>query len=52
VLVGMRSAEEVERNLRLAAAPVPADLWAELVEQDLLRADTPLPGGALLEAVG
>ncbi|HEX8858182.1 MAG TPA: aldo/keto reductase [Actinomycetes bacterium] len=52
VLVGMRSAEEVERNLRLAAAPVPADLWAELVEQDLLRADAPVPGGALLEAVG
>jgi D-threo-aldose 1-dehydrogenase len=52
VLVGMRSAEEVQRNLRLATAPVPAGLWAELVEEGLLRADAPLPAGPLLETVG
>jgi D-threo-aldose 1-dehydrogenase len=52
VLVGMRSPEEVARNLRLAAAPVPAELWAELVDEGLLRPDAPVPSGALLEAVG
>jgi D-threo-aldose 1-dehydrogenase len=37
VAVGMRSPEQVERNLALHAAEVPEDLWADLADRGLLR---------------
>ena len=43
VLVGMRSPVEVAGNTTLAARPVPAALWEELVAEGLLRADVPVP---------
>ncbi len=43
VLVGMRSAAEVARNADLASRAVPAALWAELVDEGLLRSDAPTP---------
>lgn len=46
VLVGMRSAAEVARNLALAASPVPPGLWEELATEGLLRADAPVPEAA------
>jgi D-threo-aldose 1-dehydrogenase len=47
VLLGMRSPAEVSENLDLAARPVPAQLWQELVAAGLLRADAPAPRGPL-----
>jgi D-threo-aldose 1-dehydrogenase len=44
VLIGSRSAEEVQLNAELAAVPIPADLWAELKAEGLLREDAPVPG--------
>jgi D-threo-aldose 1-dehydrogenase len=48
VCVGARSAGQITRNLELASAPVPAELWAELQAEGLLRLDVPVPvaGGA------
>ncbi|MGI5239825.1 aldo/keto reductase [Dactylosporangium sp. CA-139066] len=43
VLVGAKSAEELERNLAAAARPIPAAFWAELVELGLVGADRALP---------
>ena len=43
VLNGARSAAELEQNVELAAFPIPADLWAELRDEGLLRADAPVP---------
>jgi aryl-alcohol dehydrogenase-like predicted oxidoreductase len=37
VTLGMRSREQVERNARLHADPVPEALWAELRDQGLIR---------------
>jgi len=34
---------EVARNVALIAAPIPADLWAELKHEGLLRHDAPTP---------
>lgn len=45
VVVGMRSAAEVSENLALAARPVPAALWQDLVAEGLLRPDAPVPPG-------
>jgi D-threo-aldose 1-dehydrogenase len=44
VAVGMRSAGQVRRNVELFERPVPAELWAELKAEGLLRADAPVPG--------
>ncbi|WP_407938111.1 aldo/keto reductase [Motilibacter rhizosphaerae] len=41
VTLGMRTPAEVEGNLARAAAPVPAELWAELEERGLLRSWAP-----------
>jgi D-threo-aldose 1-dehydrogenase len=46
----MRSPAEVERNIALAARPVPKELWAELVAEGLLRPDAPVPVQAPGEA--
>lgn len=43
VVLGASSPEQVVANAARAATPVPAALWAALVEEGLLRADTPLP---------
>jgi D-threo-aldose 1-dehydrogenase len=41
--VGCRSAEQVARNVELFGAPLPHELWAELVHEELLRPDAPVP---------
>jgi D-threo-aldose 1-dehydrogenase len=41
VVVGARTAGEVERNADLFAQPIPDDLWAELKAEGLVRADAP-----------
>jgi D-threo-aldose 1-dehydrogenase len=43
VLIGAKTAEEIERNLAAAAHPIPAAYWADLVELGLLGADRALP---------
>jgi D-threo-aldose 1-dehydrogenase len=43
VLIGAKSAGELERNLAAAAHPIPAAFWAELRELGLLGADRPVP---------
>jgi D-threo-aldose 1-dehydrogenase len=43
VIPGARSAAQVERNLEVFQHPIPADMWAELKHQGLLRADAPVP---------
>jgi D-threo-aldose 1-dehydrogenase len=43
VLIGAKSAAEIERNLAAAVQPIPAAYWAELVERGLLGADRPVP---------
>ena len=43
VCVGARSPEQVERNASLLRAGVPAELWAELKSENLLRSDVPVP---------
>ncbi|MFF7051552.1 aldo/keto reductase [Streptomyces griseorubiginosus] len=41
VTLGMRTAEQVRRNVDLHARPVPDSLWDELRAQGLIRADVP-----------
>lgn len=43
VIPGARTPAEVDDNLALMQHPVPADFWAELKAQRLLRADAPTP---------
>jgi D-threo-aldose 1-dehydrogenase len=43
VVVGARDAGQITRNAELFAKPVPAELWSDLVEAGLLRADAPTP---------
>jgi D-threo-aldose 1-dehydrogenase len=45
VIPGAVSPEQVTRNIALMEAAIPADLWAELKQEGLLRADAPVPGG-------
>lgn len=42
-VVGAASAAEVADNARMAAVPVPDELWHALVDRGLLDADVPLP---------
>jgi aryl-alcohol dehydrogenase-like predicted oxidoreductase len=42
-LTGARSARELEENVRMLGLPVPAQLWADLKAEGLLRADAPVP---------
>ncbi|NDL59609.1 aldo/keto reductase [Phytoactinopolyspora mesophila] len=44
VNVGSRDAEQVRRNVQLFQAPIPSQLWSELQDEGLLRADAPVPG--------
>ncbi|AYC43856.1 aldo/keto reductase [Streptomyces griseorubiginosus] len=41
VTLGMRTAEQVRRNVELHARPIPDGLWDELRAQGLIRADVP-----------
>jgi D-threo-aldose 1-dehydrogenase len=43
VVVGARSADQITRNAKLYAAPVPPALWPDLVSAGLLRPDAPIP---------
>jgi D-threo-aldose 1-dehydrogenase len=45
VTLGMRTAEEVRRNVELHARRVPDGLWDELRAQGLIRADVPTASG-------
>ncbi len=40
---GARSIDELEENLRMAAHPIPADLWDELRAEGLIHPDAPAP---------
>ena len=42
IIPGAQSVAEVQANLRAAAALIPADLWADLKAQGLLREDAPV----------
>jgi D-threo-aldose 1-dehydrogenase len=42
VVLGAESPEQVTRNAALAAEPVDPDVWAELIDAGLLRADVPI----------
>ncbi|MFD8214404.1 aldo/keto reductase [Streptomyces sp. NPDC059697] len=44
VTLGMRTAEQVERNAELYHRPVPAGLWDDLRAQGLIRPDVPTLG--------
>lgn len=43
VIPGALAPEQVARNVAAFRHPIPADLWAELKQQGLLRADAPTP---------
>ena len=43
IVVGARSPEEIDADVALAATPVPAALWADLVQEGLLDRRAPLP---------
>jgi D-threo-aldose 1-dehydrogenase len=43
VIPGMRSPAEVSQNIEIFAPDIPADFWAELKHEGLLRADAPIP---------
>jgi D-threo-aldose 1-dehydrogenase len=51
VLIGMRSVAELGENLAFARWPIPADLWAELKIEELLRLDAPVPTSEVEPAV-
>ena len=43
IVPGAISIKQVEQNLAAFRHPIPADLWAELKHEKLLRADAPVP---------
>jgi D-threo-aldose 1-dehydrogenase len=43
VIPGTRSAREVRQNIEIFAEEIPADFWAELRHEGLLREDAPTP---------
>jgi D-threo-aldose 1-dehydrogenase len=43
VVLGASTPAQVDANADRAAAPVPPALWADLIAEGLLRADTPVP---------
>jgi D-threo-aldose 1-dehydrogenase len=45
LLLGARSTEELEQDVRLLSTPLPLDLWAELKSEELLPEDAPTPAG-------
>jgi D-threo-aldose 1-dehydrogenase len=45
VIPGAVTPAQVRQNVAAMSHPIPADLWAELKREKLLRADAPVPGG-------
>jgi D-threo-aldose 1-dehydrogenase len=45
VTIGARSPAEVDRDVRLAGMQLPAELWAQLRAEGLIRSDAPLTPG-------
>ncbi|OSC47145.1 aldo/keto reductase, partial [Streptomyces sp. 4F] len=45
VLVGARSAAQVQDTAERCRRPIPGALWSTLRERELLRADAPVPEG-------
>lgn len=43
IIPGTRTVAQLEQNLALIEHPIPADLWAELKHERLLREDAPVP---------
>jgi D-threo-aldose 1-dehydrogenase len=43
VIPGSEGVAQVKRNVETFTHPIPADLWAELKQEGLLRADAPVP---------
>jgi D-threo-aldose 1-dehydrogenase len=43
VIPGARSVEEVEENVRMVELPIPAALWTDLKDADLIDRDAPTP---------
>jgi D-threo-aldose 1-dehydrogenase len=43
IALGMRAPEEVAQNMEIFAPAIPADFWAELKHEGLLRPDAPTP---------
>ena len=43
IVPGTRTVEQLEQNLALINAPIPADFWTELRSDGLLREDAPVP---------
>ena len=47
VVIGAQTPEQARRNFELASAPPPpAEMWAELIDNGLLRPDAPIPDRA------
>lgn len=44
IIPGARKPEEILANKAIFEAPIPADFWAELKHEGLLREDAPVPG--------
>ena len=44
VCLGVRSPEQIERNVDLYRSPIPPDVWTELKSNGLLRGSAPTPG--------
>ena len=42
-IAGTRTVEQLQRNLEWFSRPIPADFWAELKSEGLLREDAPVP---------
>jgi D-threo-aldose 1-dehydrogenase len=43
IIPGARSVTEIDQNIETFSTPIPADLWAELKHEKLLRDDAPTP---------
>jgi D-threo-aldose 1-dehydrogenase len=43
IIPGTRAVDQLNQNLDLINAPIPADFWAELKKEGLLRDDAPVP---------
>ena len=50
VLLGLRSIDELEKDLRWLDVSIPRELWAELKHDGLLREDAPTPEGPRIES--
>ena len=44
-IAGTRTVEQLRQNLAWFSHPIPADFWADLKRQGLLREDAPVPAG-------